>query len=92
MPYTIPYYNNLTESFSGTSLSPSSPDFELLKFEEISSLENRNNKPFRLNAFVIGMITSGDCNGVNKREDLSTIGRQYLRYQSMARSQIRPGE
>jgi AraC family transcriptional regulator, transcriptional activator of pobA len=79
MPYSIPYYNNLTESFSGSTISPSSPDFELLKFEEIQAVENRANKPFRLNAFVIGMITGGSVTlSINSKNYQLTAGSIYI--------------
>jgi len=61
MKSPIPYYNNITESFQGSQIMPSSPDFELIRFEDIPIKHNVAEKPFRLNAYVIGVVTGGSA-------------------------------
>ncbi|HEY8397536.1 MAG TPA: helix-turn-helix transcriptional regulator [Flavihumibacter sp.] len=62
MQKQVAYYENLVESFRDTnSLEPNSPFFDILRFEEIPNrLQDVSSSPFRLNAFVVGVVTSGD--------------------------------
>lgn len=62
MQKQVAYYDNLIESFRDTSsLEPSSPFFDILKFEEIPSLlQEHSTNPYRLNAFVVGLLSRGE--------------------------------
>ena len=62
MQKQVAYYENLVESFRDTSaLEPNSPYFDILRFEEINyKLQDNSGSPFRLNAFVVGLVTKGD--------------------------------
>lgn len=62
MQKQVAYYENLVESFRDTSaLEPNSPYFDILRFEEIPlRLQDSSGSPFRLNAFVVGLVTNGD--------------------------------
>lgn len=62
MQKQVTYYENLIESFWDTSaLEPSTPYFDVLKFEEIpGQLQGHSGNPFRLNAFVVGLVTGGN--------------------------------
>ena len=64
MQKQITYYENLVESFLGTSnIDPISPHFELMRFEDIpNTIQDGTSNPFRLNAFVIGFVTGGKFN------------------------------
>jgi AraC family transcriptional activator of pobA len=57
----ITYFENLSESFQNAHLESISPDFELIHIEDIPSDYANNNKPFRLNAFVVGLFTAGEA-------------------------------
>jgi AraC family transcriptional activator of pobA len=61
MTPNIQYFENISESFQDAHLESVSPDFELIHFEDIPSEYANNNKPFRLNAFVVGLFTDGDA-------------------------------
>ncbi|GAO42282.1 helix-turn-helix domain-containing protein [Flavihumibacter petaseus] len=62
MQKQVTYFENLVDSFKNTSdLEPQSPHFDLLKFEDIPNrLQEASGSPFRLNAFVVGLVTGGD--------------------------------
>lgn len=62
MQKQVAYYENLVDSFRDTStLEPNSPYFDILRFEEIPlRLQDNTGNPFRLNAFVVGLVTNGD--------------------------------
>lgn len=62
MQKQVAYYENLEESFRETSsLEPNSPYFDVLRFEEIPKrMQDSSSSPFRLNAFVVGLVTKGD--------------------------------
>ena len=59
MRHEIPYYENITESFQSFNLESNNPDFELSRFEELSTESFNKEKPFRVNAFVVGLFTDG---------------------------------
>lgn len=61
MQKQVAYYENLIESFRETSsLEPSSANFDILKFEKIPELlQEHSTNPFRLNAFVVGLVSGG---------------------------------
>lgn len=61
MTSKIPYYDNLSESFHNAHLESVSPDFELIHLEDIPQEYRDNNRPFRLNAFVVGLLTEGEA-------------------------------
>ena len=62
MQKQVAYYENLVDSFRDTStLEPNSPYFDILRFEEIPlRMQDNTGNPFRLNAFVVGLVTNGD--------------------------------
>ncbi len=64
MQKQIAYYENLVESFRGTSsMDPTSPHFELMRLEDIpTQIQEGASSSFRLNAFVIGFVTGGSFN------------------------------
>lgn len=55
----IPYYENITESFQSFNLESNNPDFELTKFEDLSRESFNTEKPFRVNAFIVGLFLEG---------------------------------
>ncbi len=57
----IPYFENISESFQNANLESVSPDFELIHLQDIPQEYTDYNKPFRLNAFVIGLLTRGEA-------------------------------
>ena len=57
----IPYFENISESFQTANLQSVSPDFELIHLQDIPQEYTDHNKPFRLNAFVIGLLTDGEA-------------------------------
>lgn len=59
MTREIPYYDNITESFQYFNLESNNPDFELSKFEDLSTESFLTEKPFRVNAFVVGLFIEG---------------------------------
>src|SRR4051812_21716763 len=59
MRHEIPYHENLAESFQFFNLESSNPDFELVKFEDLSLDYFHPQKPFRVNAFLVGLFTGG---------------------------------
>lgn len=62
MQKQVTYFDNLVESFknAASSLEPQSPHFDLRRFEEIPNvIQDNAGNPFRLNAFVIGLVTGG---------------------------------
>ncbi|MEO5995272.1 MAG: AraC family transcriptional regulator [Chitinophagaceae bacterium] len=61
MTSNIPYFENISESFQDAHLESISPDFELIHFEDIPLEYADHNKPFRLNAFVVGLFTDGEA-------------------------------
>ena len=61
MTSNIPYFENISESFHNAHLESISPDFELIHFEDIPREYANHNKPFRLNAFVVGLLTGGEA-------------------------------
>lgn len=61
MSTKIPYYDNISESFKNINLQSSSPDFELIHFEDIPDRNMNERKPFRMNAFVVGLFTGGNA-------------------------------
>ncbi|KYP13069.1 helix-turn-helix transcriptional regulator [Flavihumibacter sp. CACIAM 22H1] len=62
MQKQVAYYENLVESFRDTSaIEPNSPFFDILRFEDIPiRLQDASTSPFRLNAFVVGLVTDAD--------------------------------
>lgn len=75
----IPYYNNLSESFTNADLTAQNPDFELLRFEDISHDSKLFKQPFRLNAFIAGFITDGDFNlNINSQKYYLQRGSAYF--------------
>lgn len=63
MQKQVAYYENLVESFKDTSaLEPHSPYFDILRFEDIPIKFNDSStgNPFRLNAFVVGILTEAN--------------------------------
>jgi AraC-like DNA-binding protein len=61
MQKQVTYYESLVESLRNNSqFEPSSPNLDILKFEDIpvAAKENSSN-PYRLNAFVVGFVTKG---------------------------------
>lgn len=59
MRHEIPYHENLAESFQYFNLESSNPDFELIRFQDLSIDFFHPEKPFRVNAFVVGLFTEG---------------------------------
>ncbi|HQD09149.1 MAG TPA: helix-turn-helix transcriptional regulator [Flavihumibacter sp.] len=62
MQKQIAYFDNLVESFKNTSGAPEpkSPHFDLVRFEDFPNrIQDGAGNPFRLNAFVIGLVTGG---------------------------------
>ncbi|ULQ51693.1 helix-turn-helix domain-containing protein [Flavihumibacter fluvii] len=70
MQKQVTYYENLVESFrNNNALEPSSPNLDILKFEDIpAAVKENSTNPYRLNAFVVGYVTNGnfDLNISNK--------------------------
>jgi AraC family transcriptional regulator, transcriptional activator of pobA len=62
MQKQVTYYENLVESFRNvSSLEPSSPNLDILKYEDIpATIQQSSTSPYRLNAFVVGFVTGGD--------------------------------
>ena len=62
MQKQVTYFENLVESFKNTSatLEPQSPHFDVLRFSDIpNTIQDSAGSPFRLNAFVVGLVTGG---------------------------------
>lgn len=57
----IPYYQNLNEAFLKVRNLDAHPHFEVIRYEDMP-VDNMNAeaKPFRLNAYVVGLITGGE--------------------------------
>lgn len=73
MQKQVTYFDNLVDSFKNTSasLEPQSPHFDLLKYSDIPNmLQESSGNPFRLNAFVVGLVTDGQF-------DLTISNHQY---------------
>jgi AraC family transcriptional regulator, transcriptional activator of pobA len=62
MQKQVTYYENLVESFkNNSSLEPSSPNLDILKYEDIpATIQQGSTSPYRLNAFVVGFVTGGN--------------------------------
>ncbi len=95
MQKQVTYYENLVESLQNTgAVEPQSPHFEILRFEEIPNrLQDATGNPFRLNAFVVGLVTDGSFDMTISNEVYHVVPnnmyftspwhiRQYARVQS----------
>lgn len=70
MSAAITYFRDISQSYQTHNLESISPDFELAHFEDFQDRPSMVDKPFRLNAFIVGMVTDGTL-------DLTVNSKQY---------------
>lgn len=81
MQKQVTYYENLVESFrSNSPFEPSSPNLDILKFEDIPiGLKENATNPYRLNAFVVGFVTNGNFTlNISNKEYQITPNKLYF--------------
>jgi AraC family transcriptional activator of pobA len=79
MPVDITYYDNISDSFQNSSMQSINPDFELLRYEDIPEKNLSGRPPFRLNAFILGVVTGGNALlTINSKDYRLTPGTLYF--------------
>jgi AraC family transcriptional activator of pobA len=56
----IPYYKNLNEAFLQVRNLDAHPHIEVIRYEDMHRSFDPVAKPFRLNAYIVGLITDGE--------------------------------
>lgn len=56
----IPFYQNINEAFAKTRNIETHPHFEIINYERITHTINFQSQPFRLNAYLVCLVTDGE--------------------------------
>lgn len=75
----IPYYQNLNEAFLNVRNLDAHPHIEVIRYEDIPRRFDPEAKPFRVNAYIVGLITDGEYSFViDDREYVFKRGSLYF--------------